>query len=72
MTEYMRGGDLQFHLQRGFTEDRARFYGAEITLGVHHLHKLGIIHRNISVGIVYVVPQMTQFVLTTAGEPDVG
>ena len=54
MTEYLRGGDLFFHLeQRGvFTEDHTRFYAAEITLGVQHLHQLGIIHRTISVGII--------------------
>ena len=54
VTQYVRGGDLLFHLQREgvFTENRARFYGAEITLGVQHLHQLGVIHRSISVGIV--------------------
>ena len=54
VTKYKRGGDLQFHLdQRGaFTEDHTRFLGAEITLGIQHLHRLGIIHRSISVGCV--------------------
>ena len=55
VTEYMRGGDLLFHLKREgvFTEGRTRFYGAEITLGIQHLHRLGVIHRKIAVGLVY-------------------
>ena len=73
MTEYVKGGDLLFHLQRKlfFTENRARFYGAEITLGVQHLHQLGVIHRRIAVSCF--MSQLTQFVHTsTAGELDVG
>ena len=55
VTEYVRGGNLLFHLQREeiFTEGRTRFYGAEIILGVQHLHQLGVIHRNISVSCVF-------------------
>ena len=40
---------LEFHLrsdpQRRFPEDRARFYAAEILLGLEHIHSRGIIYR---------------------------
>ena len=40
-----------FHIQRArkFDEDRARFYGAEVTLAVGYLHELKIIYRGIKV-----------------------
>ena len=47
----MSGGDLKFHIYKmrnepGFTEERAKFYAAEILLGLHHLHSNGIVHRD--------------------------
>jgi len=47
----MEGGDLKFHIynmggEPGFTEDRCRFYAAEILLGLGHLHKEGIVYRD--------------------------
>lgn len=38
-----------FHLQqeRAFSEQRARFYAAEITSAIGHLHKLDIIYRDL-------------------------
>ena len=47
----MSGGDLKFHIYKmgdepGFNESRARFYAAEILLGLHHLHSNGIVHRD--------------------------
>lgn len=41
------GGDLAYHLsyQSYFDVDRTRFTGAEILLGLGHLHALGIIYR---------------------------
>jgi len=43
------GGELFFHLQREkrFSEDRVRFYGAEIVLALEHLHAAGIIYRDL-------------------------
>jgi serine/threonine protein kinase len=45
--DYINGGELFSHLQRKkkFKVDRARFYSAEILLGLEYLHKQGIIYR---------------------------
>ena len=45
----MRGGDLKFHIYNniGFAENVAKFYAAEILLGLDHLHSNRIIHRDI-------------------------
>ena len=47
--DYLNGGELFFHLKqaRRFDEPRARFYTAEITLALGHLHSLGIIYRDL-------------------------
>ncbi|XP_014218837.2 LOW QUALITY PROTEIN: RAC-beta serine/threonine-protein kinase B-like [Copidosoma floridanum] len=47
--DYLSGGDLHFHVHRIglFDENCAKFYGAEITLAVGHLHSKGIIHRDL-------------------------
>eukprot|EP00045_Choanoeca_perplexa_P001997 m.22566 g.22566 ORF g.22566 m.22566 type:complete len:466 (-) comp11269_c0_seq1:176-1573(-) len=47
--EYVNGGELFFHLSREkvFTEDRARFYAAEIALAIGYLHDHGIIYRDL-------------------------
>ena len=47
----MTGGDLKFHIynmggEPGFTESRAKFYAAEILLGLDHLHSNGIVYRD--------------------------
>ncbi|CAB3362888.1 Hypothetical predicted protein [Cloeon dipterum] len=47
--EYVNGGELFFHLsrERFFTEDRTRFYGAEIISALAYLHSQGIIYRDL-------------------------
>ncbi|XP_028042605.1 RAC serine/threonine-protein kinase [Bombyx mandarina] len=47
--EYANGGELFFHLsrERSFTEDRTRFYGAEIVSALGYLHSEGIIYRDL-------------------------
>lgn len=47
--DYMPAGELFLHLRRAgrFTEDRARFYAAEILLALEYLHDKGIIYRDL-------------------------
>jgi len=47
--DYINGGELFFHLQKEgkFTEDRVRFYVAEIVVGLEYLHAKGIIYRDL-------------------------
>ena len=47
--DYLTGGELFFHLKnaRRFSEDRARFYAAQIALGLMHLHDHNIIYRDL-------------------------
>jgi serine/threonine protein kinase len=47
--EYCSGGDLFTHLrrERSFTELRAKFYAAELLIGLHYLHQRSIIYRDL-------------------------
>uniref|UniRef100_A0A6Q2XTX1 non-specific serine/threonine protein kinase n=1 Tax=Esox lucius TaxID=8010 RepID=A0A6Q2XTX1_ESOLU len=47
--EYANGGELFFHLSRDrvFTEDRARFYGAEIVSALEYLHSRDVVYRDL-------------------------
>nr|WVH01948.1 AGC/Akt protein kinase [Naematelia aurantialba] len=47
VTDYKCGGELFWHLQKEgrFSEDRARFYIAELILALEHLHKYNIVYR---------------------------
>jgi len=49
VTEYVIGGELYFHLkrERQFTEDRTKFYGAEIISAIDYLHAKAIIYRDL-------------------------
>ena len=53
VTEFVNGGELYFQLEKElkqgnpFSEDRARFYGAEIISALEYLHTNAIIHRDL-------------------------
>ena len=49
VTEYVNGGELYFHLakERQFSEERTRFYGAEIICAIDYLHTNAIIYRDL-------------------------
>lgn len=49
--DFVNGGELFFHLSREriFSEDRTRFYGAEIVSALGYLHEQGIIYRDLKV-----------------------
>ena len=49
VTDFLNGGELFFHLcnEIRFSEDRARFYAAELVLALSHLHDNGIIYRDL-------------------------
>lgn len=51
VTDFKSGGELFWHLQREqrFTEDRARFYIAELILALEHLHKYDIVYRYVQI-----------------------
>ncbi|KAI9836412.1 MAG: Serine/threonine kinase [Sarea resinae] len=46
--EYIRGGDLMWHIQRGqFGTKRAQFYAAEVCLALKYFHENGVIYRDL-------------------------
>ncbi|ETO03866.1 rhodopsin kinase, partial [Reticulomyxa filosa] len=47
--DLMAGGDLKYHLNmdKQFSEERSRFYAAEVLLGLEHIHSKGIIYRDL-------------------------
>jgi serine/threonine protein kinase len=47
--EFMRGGELYFHLknERTFVDGRVRLYAAELVLVLEHLHSHGIVYRDL-------------------------
>ncbi|CDK26676.1 unnamed protein product [Kuraishia capsulata CBS 1993] len=49
VTDYMSGGELFWHLQKEgrFSEDRAKFYIAELLLALEHLHDNDIVYRDL-------------------------
>ena len=49
--EYVNGGELFFHLSkvRIFSEERTRFYGAEIIAALGYLHSHNVVYRDLKV-----------------------
>lgn len=47
--DFLNGGELFYHLRREqrFTEERAKFYAAEILLALECLHENGVIYRDL-------------------------
>jgi len=47
--DYFNGGELFHYLSKGgrFSEERSRFYAAEIALGLEHIHAQNIIYRDL-------------------------
>jgi len=47
--DYVNGGELFFHLKKEgkFKEDRVKFYAAEITAALEHLHSFDIVYRDL-------------------------
>jgi len=47
--DYCPGGELFFHIQRveRFNEEAVKFYAAQITLAINHLHENNIIYRDL-------------------------
>lgn len=47
--EYVNGGELYFHLlrERVFSEERTRFYAAEIITAIGYLHDMNIVYRDL-------------------------
>ena len=47
--DFINGGELFFHLRRAkrFTEEKVRFYGAEILLALNYLHAMDVIYRDL-------------------------
>jgi novel protein kinase C epsilon type len=56
MMEYMSGGNVKEQLDEVevFSEERAKFYAANITLGIQFLHQHGILHRDLKLENVLV------------------
>jgi novel protein kinase C epsilon type len=54
--EFMSGGDLKEHMYEVevFSEKRAKFYIAEITLAIQFLHRHGILHQDLKLENVLV------------------
>lgn len=47
--DFLNGGEMFYHLRKDnrFSEDRTRFYAAEIILALECLHRNGIIYRDL-------------------------
>jgi len=77
VTDYYSGGSLFYHLRkaRGFSENRTRFYAAELLLALNHLHENHIIYRDLKLENVLMDHDghiaLTDFGLSKEGVDDV-
>lgn len=55
--EYVNGGELFFHLskERYFSEDRTRFYGAEIISALGYLHSQVLVASNLITFLIFII-----------------
>ena len=46
---FIRGGEMFTHLRKAkrFSEQRAKFYAAQVYLALHYLHELGYVYRDL-------------------------
>lgn len=56
--EYVPGGDFRTLLNNSgvLKEEHARFYSAEMFMGINELHKLGYIHRDLKPEVSHFCP----------------
>lgn len=49
IVDYINGGDLFFHIKRKghLSEKEAKFYGAQIILGLEYIHSTNVIYRDL-------------------------
>ena len=51
ITQFMQGGELNYHIYKEknnyFSEEKARFYAAEIIIAINYLHKNNCIYRDL-------------------------
>ena len=49
--EFVNGGELFYHLhtntRKGFEQNRAKFYAAQIVLALEHMHNEGVVYRDL-------------------------
>ena len=49
--EFVNGGELFYHLHRlnrkPFSEERSKFYAAQIVLALEHMHQEGVVYRDL-------------------------
>ena len=58
--EYVNGGELFFHLtrERRFSEEKSRFYCAEICLAIGFLHENNIVYRDLKVSFIIQIHEL--------------
>jgi serine/threonine protein kinase len=71
--EFVNGGELFHHLKQAgkFSENRARFYAAELALALEYLHSQGVVYRDVKPENILIDAdghlRLTDFGLSKAG-----